>query len=233
MPANIFTNFYDMIYENFIDGGMYMLLVKGLGATLVIALFATIIGITLGVIVAIVKVLAASNKKLKIPEKICNLYITVFRGTPVMVQLLIWWLVILPNVPAIITAIIGFGVNSGAYVAEIVRAGIMGVDKGQTEAGRSLGLNAAQTMRRIVFPQAFKNMLPSLCNEFIALLKETSVAGYVGVMDLTRASSSIRAITYEPFPALFAVAIIYLVLVIILSKALGRIERKLRESDAR
>lgn len=233
MAANIFSDLYEIIYNNFIDRQFYMLLLQGLGTTLLIALFATLLGVVLGIIVAVIKVLAASNKKLKIPEKICNFYLTFFRGTPVMVQLLIWWLVILPSAPTMVTAIIGFGVNSGAYVAEIVRAGIMGVDKGQMEAGRSLGFNSTQTMKYIVFPQAFKNMLPALCNEFIALLKETSVAGYVGVMDLTRASSAIRSTTYDPFPSLIAVALIYLALVVVLTKLLGRVERKLRESDER
>lgn len=214
-----------------------MYILKGLGNTLVITLFATLIGIALGILVAVIKVLAMNNKKLKPLETICNGYLTFFRGTPIVVQLLLWYFVLLPvllpSLSETATAIIAFGINSGAYVAEIVRAGIMGVDKGQTEAGRSLGLNAAQTMRYIVFPQAFKNMLPALCNEFIALLKETSVVGYIGMQDLTKAGAVIRSQTYDAFPPLIIVAVIYLVLVILLTKALGRVERRLRESEQR
>lgn len=233
LPLNFFETIRESIYNNFIDGAMYKWLLSGLKTTLIITVFATLMGVILGIIVAVAKVLAVNNKKLKPIEVICNGYLTFFRGTPVMVQLLLWFLVIMPSVPSVITAIVGFGVNSGAYVAEIVRAGIMGVDKGQTEAGRSLGLSSYQTMRYIVFPQAFKNMLPALCNEFIALLKETSIVGYIGMIDLTKASSLIGSRSYDPFPPLIVVALVYLVLVVCLTKILGRIERRLRESDAR
>ncbi len=170
---------------------------------------------------------------LDIGERLCTLYITVIRGTPVMVQLLIIYYVIFASVqmPKLIVGILAFGLNSGAYVAEIVRSGIMAVDRGQTEAGRSLGLNYIQTMRYIVLPQALKNILPALGNEFIALLKETSIVGYIALMDLTRAGDIIRSRTYDAFMPLIAVALIYLAIVILLTRALDRLERRLRKSD--
>ena len=171
--------------------------------------------------------------KLKIADFFCRLYLTVIRGTPVVVQLLIIYFVIFGSVDIdkIIVAVIAFGINSGAYVAEIIRGGIMSIDKGQTEAGRSLGLSYSQTMNYIIIPQAFKNVLPALGNEFIVLLKETSVAGYIALHDLTKGGDIIRSQTYDAFLPLAAVAAIYLVVVICLSKLLGILERKLKRNE--
>lgn len=219
----------------FIEKSRYMLFVEGFQNTLIIALFATIIGVAIGVVVAILKVYCLQSGNLKPVNKLLGVYITVFRGTPIVVQLLIWYFVILRafDVSGVLAAIIAFGLNSGAYVSEIVRGGIMGVDVGQTEAGRSLGLTTGITMRYIVLPQAIKSVLPALGNEFIALLKETSVVGYIAVLDFTRAGNQIRAATYEPFFSLIFVAIVYLLLVVGISKILSIVERRLRKSDSR
>ncbi|MGI6093804.1 MAG: amino acid ABC transporter permease [Lachnospiraceae bacterium] len=210
-----------------------MYLVKGLGNTLIMTLLAVIIGIVLGFLIAIVRSTYDKTGKLKLLNGICKVYLTVIRGTPVMIQLLIMMYVVFGsvNVPKLLVAVIAFGVNSGAYVAEIVRSGIMSVDNGQMEAGRSLGLNYRQTMISIIMPQAFKNILPALANEFIVLLKETSICGYIGMMDLTKGGDIIRSRTYEAFMPLIAVALIYLVLVLALSALVGRLERRLRTSE--
>ncbi len=238
-----FPDLYNSFEKTFVTENRGLQLLKGLGVTLEITLFATILGIILGVVVAIVRSTYDNNlqgKKcrtlwdviLKILNSICNVYITVIRGTPVVIQLMIIYYVILAAMDdGTVAAIIAFGINSGAYVAEIVRSGIMSIDKGQFEAGRSLGLNYAQTMTSIILPQAFKNILPALGNEFIVLLKETSVSGYVTVCDITYVGNLIRSRTYEALFPLLTVAVIYLVIVLALSYGLKCFERRLRKSD--
>ena len=222
------------IYTCFVVQDRYMEIVRGLGNTLLITFFALLLGVAIGLVVALCKVTASENKKLKILDVIAEVYLTVIRGTPVVLQLMIWYFIILASAKnPIPVAILGFGINSGAYVAEIFRAGIQAVDSGQMEAGRSLGLSYAQTMRKIVLPQAFKNVLPALGNEFITLLKETSVAGYIAVHDLTRGAYNIRNATYSSFPPLIGAALIYLIIVMILTSLLSRLERRLRQSDYR
>ncbi|MDD4780523.1 MAG: amino acid ABC transporter permease [Tissierellia bacterium] len=224
-------NLINSINKTFIVDGRYKLFLSGIKNTIFIAFFAAIIGITIGLIVAIIKISAKNNKKLILIDKICGLYVTVIRGTPVVVQLLIMYFAIFVNVNnSVLVAIITFGINSGAYVAEIARAGIDSVDKGQMEAGLSLGLNRNKTMFFIVLPQAFKNILPALGNEFISLLKETAVAGYVPIIDLTKAGDIIRTRTYESTP-LYFVAICYLIMVVGLTTVQKIVERRLSESD--
>lgn len=222
------------IYTCFIDRDRYLEIVRGLGNTIIITFFALLIGIVIGLIVALCKVSAEKNKKLKFLDIIANVYLTVIRGTPVVLQLMIWFYIVLAFAKnPIPVAILGFGVNSGAYVAEIFRSGIQAIDKGQMEAGRSLGLSYTQTMRKIILPQAFKNVLPALGNEFIALLKETSVVGYISGHDLTRGAYNIRNATYSSFLPLVGAALIYLIIVMILTSLLSRLERRLRQGDYR
>lgn len=221
-------------FENsFIKDNNYVYLLKGLGNTLLIALFACIIGIILGFLIALVRVSYDKNKSLKVLNWFCKLYLTIIRGTPVMIQLLIMYYIIFSsvNVNKLLVAVIAFGLNSAAYVAEIFRSGIMSIDDGQFEAGRSLGLNFNQTMRFIIAPQAFKNVLPALGNEFIVLLKETSISGYIGLMDVTRGGDILRSITYDPFMPLLSVLVIYLLLVGLLSRQVGKLERRLRKNE--
>lgn len=220
-------------HKNFIEGDRYMHLVKGLGVTLLLTLLAALFGIFLGFVIAVIRCTNQMVGSLKLPNAICQLYLTIMRGTPVMVQLLILHFVIFSpmGIRPFVSAIICFGLNSGAYVAEIVRGGIMSIDKGQIEAGRSLGFNYVQTMVHFVVPQAFKAILPSLANEFITLLKESSVAFAIGLGDLTFGGNLIRSTTYSPFLPLLAVAVIYLVLVIILSKLVSLLERRLAKSE--
>ena len=228
----------------FIQDDRWKSLFQGLGNTLVITFFAVMIGIVLGAIVATVRTTYDKNngdmKKrnpvgfyiLSIANVICKLYLTVIRGTPVVVQLMIAYFIIFAtsnNSTAV--AVFAFGINSGAYVAEIIRGGIMSIDEGQFEAGRSLGFNYGQTMTYIIIPQVFKVVLPTLCNEFIVLLKETSVAGYVGIMDLTKAGDIIRGRTFSAFLPLLGVASIYLVMVVILTALVGCLERSLRKNE--
>ncbi|MGN0413357.1 MAG: amino acid ABC transporter permease [Lachnospiraceae bacterium] len=209
-----------------------MYLLKGLGNTFIITIFAVLIGVVLGFLVAIIRSTADKTGKLKVLDLICRAYLTIIRGTPVMIQLLIMFYVVFVNSNnKIFTAIMTFGINSGAYVAEIVRGGIMSIDNGQFEAGRSIGFNYPQTMYYIIMPQVFKNVLPALANEFIVLLKETSICGYIGLMDLTRGGDIIRSRTYEAFLPLIAVAIIYLVIVMVLTSLVRRLERRLRASE--
>ena len=219
--------------KNFIDGNRYMHLVRGLGVTLLLTLLAALFGIFLGFIIAIIRCTNQMTGSLTLPDAICKIYLTIMRGTPVMVQLLILHFVVFSpmGLKPFVSAIICFGLNSGAYVAEIVRGGIMSVDKGQIEAGRSLGFNYVQTMVNFVVPQAFKAILPSLANEFITLLKESSVAFAIGLGDLTFGGNLIRSTTYSPFLPLLAVALIYLILVMILSKFVSLLERRLAKSD--
>lgn len=226
-------DFADEFHRNFIEANRWMYLVQGLGTTLSITFLAALMGIFLGIIVALIRCTRQLTGKLKFLDAICQLYLAVTRGTPVMVQLLILFFVfLLPlNVDKFLAAVICFGLNSGAYVAEIVRGGIMSVDKGQIEAGRSLGFNYVQTMIHFVIPQAFKAILPSLANEFITLLKESSVAFYIGIADLTQGGLKIRSITYSNFMPLIAVAVIYLVLVLVMTKLVGILERRLAKSD--
>lgn len=229
---------------NFIDADRWQSMFEGLGNTLLIAFFAAILGLVIGIIVASVRTTYDLNSEslkrrggigyvlISIINEICKIYLTVIRGTPVVVQLLIGYFIIFATSKSgIMVAILVFGINSGAYVTEIFRGGIMSIDKGQFEAGRSIGFNYVQTMIHIIIPQVIKNVLPTLLNEFIALLKETSVAGYVGINDLTRAGDQIRGVTYSAFLPLFAVAAIYLLIVMILTKVVGRIERRLRKGD--
>ena len=236
--------FKEQFILNFIENDRWLSLVKGLGVTIQITFFALIIGVVIGIIVAAVRSTYDNNyetlsKKgglsfilLKIANIICHIYLTIIRGTPVVVQLMIMYFVIFAfSSDGVMIAILAFGINSGAYVAEIFRSGINSIDKGQFEAGRSLGFNYAQTMFHIILPQAFKNTLPTLCNEFIVLLKETSVAGYVGVTDLTKAGEIIRGRTFSAFMPLIAVALVYLVLVVILTKLTSKLERRLRKSE--
>ena len=222
----------EKLYDNFVKVSRYMYIVKGLGNTVVITLFAVMLGIILGFLIAVVRTSHDRNGGLTILNGLCQAYLTIIRGTPVMIQLLIIYYVILASVTnKILVAAIAFGLNSAAYVAEIVRSGIMSVEIGQFEAGRSLGLNYKQTMTSIILPQAVKNILPALLNEVISLLKETSISGYIGLMDLTKGGDIIRSNTYEAFLPLIAVAIIYLVIVMILSRCVSRLERRLRNNE--
>ncbi len=242
------TNYFASLAHDFetvfIAKDRYLQIVQGLLNTVKITAGALIIGVVIGVLVAAVRSSYDKNKEtlkmrggfgyiaLSILNGICKVYLTVIRGTPVVVQLMIAYFVIFVSVKdGVPIGIFAFGINSGAYVAEIFRGGIMAIDNGQFEAGRSLGFNYIQTMWYIVIPQMFKAVLPTLCNEFIALLKETSVAGYVGVMDLTKAGNSIAGVTYNYFLPLLTVAAIYLVVVMVLTALVARLERRLRRSD--
>ena len=217
-----------------IQDGRYKYILKGLANTLIMSVFAIIIGILFGLFIAIVRDNYKNNKKGKILNFLCSLYVTIIRGTPVVLQLMIIYYIILKSyeINILTVGIIAFGLNSAAYVSEIIRSGIESIDKGQMEAGRSLGFNYFQTMKYIILPQAIKNILPPLCNEFITLIKETSVAGYIGIMDLTKASDIIASRTYDYFFPLMFIAIIYLVLTLGLSKLVNKLERKLN-NDAR
>ncbi len=233
--ASFFTDLGDSFYENFIAEDRWMYLVNGLKNTLLITILAIIIGLILGFLVAVVRSTHDKTGKMKFLNFLCNVYLTVIRGTPVVVQLLIIYFVIFAsvNIDKTFVAVVAFGLNSGAYVAEIVRSGIMSIDNGQFEAGSSLGLSYTQTMISIILPQAFKNVLPALANEFIVLLKETSVAGYIAIEDLTKGGDIIRSQTYEPFLPLVAVAIIYLVIVMLLTRLVAMLERRLAKNDKR
>ena len=226
-------NFKNDFNANFIEEDRYMHILKGLGVTLLLTLCASVFGIVLGFVIAVIRCTNQMTGGLTLLNGISKLYLTIMRGTPVMVQLLILHFVVLSplGIKAFFSAIICFGLNSGAYVAEIVRGGIMSVDKGQIEAGRSLGFNYVQTMYQFIMPQAFKAILPSLANEFITLLKESSVAFAIGLGDLTFAGNLIRSRTYSPFLPLVTVALIYLAMVLILSGLVHRLERRLAKSD--
>ena len=234
----------DQFELTFIDGKRYKQLITGFQNTLKITFGALLIGIVIGIVIAAVRSTYDKNAEklrkkggigyilLSILNAICKLYLTVIRGTPVVVQLMIAYFIIFVSVrDGVPIGILAFGINSGAYVAEIFRGGIMSIDNGQFEAGRSLGLNYIQTMTHIIIPQMFKAVLPTLCNEFIALLKETSVAGYVGVVDLTKAGNAIAGRTYSYFMPLITVALVYLVIVIVLTKLVSILERRLRSSE--
>lgn len=225
--------FLQKLYDTFIVDNRWQYLTNGLKTTLIITLFAVMIGMLLGFLVAVIRATHDKTGRLKILNFISKIYLTVIRGTPVMVQLLIIYYVIFASVriDKTLVGILAFGINSGAYVAEIVRSGIMSIDNGQFEAGASLGLNYTKTMLYIIIPQAFKNVLPALANECIVLLKETSVAGYIALEDLTKGGDIIRSVTYEAFLPLIAVALIYLIIVVGLSSLVGRLERRLKKSD--
>lgn len=226
-------SFSEKFHQNFIEDNRYMYLLKGLGNTIVITIFALLIGIVFGSFLAIVRTTHDRNGGLNILNALAKVYLTVIRGTPTMVQLLIIYYVVFAstNVSKVFVAIIAFGLNSAAYVAEVVRSGIMSVDQGQFEAGRSLGLPYHKTMRLIIIPQAFKNILPALGNELITLLKETSISGYIGLVDLTKGSDIIRSVTYEAMMPLGMVALIYLCLVLVLTMLVNKLERSLRKNE--
>ncbi len=221
-------NWFNQLNETFIETEGYKFLLEGFLNTLIITLGALVVGVLIGSLIAMVKFFAEGNPKLKIAEKICDLYVTVIRGIPVVVLLLIFYFIILKSSEGVVVAILTFGINSGAYMAELIRSGINAVDKGQMEAGRSLGMSKMQAMRKIIFPQAIRYILPAIGNEMIALLKETSVAGYVAVIDLTRAGNLIRNNTFDAVNPLLLVALVYLGLVILLTALLRKFERRLQ-----
>lgn len=229
MIAEIFNNFNKAIFVK----ERYKFILTGIKNTLAISLISVIIGVVIGIVVAIINSYNKETKKAKIISKICKLYVSIIRGTPVLLQLMIIYYVVFKdvrNINLILVASLGFGINSGAYVSEIIRAGIESIDKGQMEAGRSLGLGYFQTLKLIILPQAIKNILPAIGNEFITLVKETSVAGYIGVMDLTKASDIIASRTYDYFCPLIIVAIIYWIIVLGLTKILKIFERRLKNA---
>ena len=229
----MWNQFVDTFTRNFIDGGNWHYIAEGLLNTIKITFFAVLLGIVIGLIVGTIRSTYDKTHKLKALNFLCNIYLTVIRGPPVLVQLLIIYYVIFASVriDKVLVAVLAFGINSGAYVAEIFRSGILSIDNGQFEAGRSLGFNYPQTMWYIVMPQAFKNVLPALCNEFIALLKETSIAGYIGIQDLTKGGDIIRSRTYSAFMPLLAVAALYLIIVLIFTQLIKILERRLRQSE--
>ena len=225
------TAWLEKLNETFIVSGGYRYITEGFKNTIIITLGALIIGVVIGSLIAIIKYFAEESPGLKPLAILCDLYTTVIRGIPITVLLLIFYLIILVTASDLTVAILAFGINSGAYMAELIRSGIQAVDKGQMEAGRSLGMSRAQTMRRVIFPQAIRYILPAIGNEMIALLKETSVAGYVTIVDLTRAGNLIRNNTYDALNPLFLVALIYLTLVVALTGLLGALEKKLAKND--
>ena len=217
----------------FVDNGATEWWLTGLKTTLLVTVIALCIGVVLGLLIALIRSTHEQTGKLKLLNIVARVYLTIIRGTPSMIQILFFYSVIFAtvNLNNIVIGGIAFGINSGAYVAEIFRSGIMSVDKGQTEAGRSLGLNGWQTMRLIVLPQALKTALPSLCNEFIVLIKETSVLAYIALTDLTKAADYIRSRTFSPFTSYIVSALLYLVVISIFTKLVGKLERRLRASD--
>lgn len=231
--GQFFARWLAQLETTFVEKQRYLLLVDGLKNTLIITAGALVIGVVIGSLVAMIKYCGQDSRLLRPLCWVCNVYTTVIRGVPVVVQLLIFYFLILKSSDGLVVGIVTFGINSGAYVAELVRSGIAAVDPGQMEAGRSLGLSRLQSAWHIVLPQAMKNILPAIGNEMIALLKETAVAGYVAVQDLTRAGNLIRNNTYDSFNPLMLVAVVYLVLVIGMTQLLGLLERRLRRSDKR
>ena len=240
--AEAFAKLKESFIFNFIEGARWKYITNGLLVTLKVTFFALLLGIAIGVVVAMIRSSYDQTKDEMQPgfgktlmtglNNLARLYLTVIRGTPVVVQLLIGYFVIFVSTTnTVFVASMVFGINSGAYITEIIRGGIMSIDPGQFEAGRSIGFNYIQTMRHIIIPQAFKNVLPSLANEFIALLKETAVCGYIGLMDLTKGGDVIRGRTFSAFMPLIAVALIYLRLVIFFSWLIGKLERRLRSSE--
>ena len=230
-----FSTLKENFYNDFIVDDRWRWLLEGLGVTLQVTLMASLLGIMIGLVLALIKVSQLHGRKIPVLSQLADAYVLVIRGTPAVVQLLIIYYVIFASVAIdkVLVAALAFGLNSGAYVAEIFRAGIQSVDRGQMEAGRSLGLGYGKTMQKIILPQAVKNTLPALFNELITLLKETAVAGYIAVADLTRAGDLIRARTFDPLLPLLAVALIYLIIVVLLTQVMNRIERRLAKSDQR
>lgn len=222
-----FQNWLDTLYNTFIVGERYKMLLEGLGNTVIITLGALVIGVLIGTLIAVIKYFAEDVAALKPFAWVCDTYVTIIRGIPVTVLLLIFFFVIFTSADGVFTAILTFGINSGAYMAELIRSGINAVDAGQMEAGRSLGMSKLQAMYKIVFPQAVRYILPAIGNELIALLKETSVAGYVAVVDLTRAGNLVRNNTYDAFNPLLVVALTYLLIVVVLTRLLKLAERRL------
>lgn len=229
----MWENLSAKFYLNFIVDDRWKYIVDGLKVTLTVTFFAVLLGIVIGFVIGVIRSTYDRTHKLKFLNFLCNIYLTIIRGTPVVVQLMIIYFVIFGNsrIDKVPVAILAFGINSGAYVAEIFRSGILSIEIGQMEAGRSLGFNYLQTMWYIVMPQAFKNVLPTLCNEFITLLKETSVSGYIALQDLTKGGDIIRSRTFSAFMPLIAVAIIYLALVMIFTYFVKCLERRLRQSE--
>ena len=238
----MFEAFKEGFIRTFIRDNRYKVFLQGFRNTIVITIFAAVIGIILGIVVSLIHSLAhsARDRKKKTPgayilyvlDKLCAAYVALMRGTPLAIQLMIMTFIIMGGFPnKVLVCCIAFGVNSGAYVSEVIRGGIASVDYGQTEAGRSLGISELGTLRLIVLPQAIKNILPAMCNEGIAVLKETSICGLISVVDLTRAGDLIRSRTMSPYFTLITVAIIYFILVFGLSKAVKRLERRLAQSD--
>ena len=218
----------------FLEGDRWKLYVNGLGVTLQVSLFAAILGVAIGTIVALMKLSVKKDGKRSVFSVIAQIYIDIIRGTPSVLQLLIMWFVVMKGSKnGVLIAVHTFGINSGAYVSEIMRAGIQAVDHGQMEAGRSLGLSKGQTMRYIILPQAIKNVLPPIGNEFIVLLKETAIVGYVSLSDLTRTASQVSSRTFEAFMPLIGAAVIYFIIIKILSKLIEKLERRLRKGDHR
>lgn len=229
-----FEKVLHMFQVAFLEKDRWKLYLEGLGVTIEIAFFAAILGLVIGTALALMKLSVSRNGKKTVWTVLANIYIDVIRGTPSVLQLLIMWFIIFANSKnGVMVAVLSFGINSGAYVAEIVRAGILAVDQGQMEAGRSLGLSKAQTMLHIIMPQAVKNILPPIGNEFIVLLKETAIVGYVSLTDLTRTANQIVSRTYEAFMPLIGAAVIYFVIIKLLTILLGYLERGLRKSDNR
>ena len=226
-------SWFDKLHQTFIEGDRYLWILDGLKNTLIITFGALIIGVLIGSIIAITKYFCEGNKKLRILSFICDIYTTVIRGIPITVLLLMFFYIILVSADGVTVAIIAFGINSGAYMAELIRSGINAVDKGQMEAARSLGMSKSQAMAKIIFPQAIKNILPAIGNECIALLKETSVAGYVAIVDVTRAAANIRNKTFDAVNPIILLALVYLVMVVIMTYLLSILERRLRKSDGK
>lgn len=226
-------NLHHQFNRYFVDNGATEWWLTGLKTTLLVTVLALCIGVVLGLLIALIRSTHEQTGKLKLLNIVARVYLTIIRGTPSMIQILFFYSVIFAtvNLNNIVIGGIAFGINSGAYVAEIFRSGIMSVDKGQTEAGRSLGLNSAQTMRLIIIPQAFKNVLPALINEMIVLLKETAIIGYIGTIDITKAATLVQSRTYDALIPLLSAAIFYLILVMILTYFMGKLERRLRKSD--
>ena len=227
-------NWLDKLQQTFLEDNRYMWLVEGLGNTLVITFGALFIGVIIGTLVAVTKYYCEGNKKLWFVNWLCDLYTTVIRGIPMTVLLMLFFFVIFASArDGVPIAIAAFGINSGAYMAELIRSGINAVDKGQMEAARSLGLSKGQAMAKVIMPQAVKYILPAIGNECIALLKETSVAGYVAVVDVTKAATNIRNKTYDSVNPIVVLALVYLTMVVALTWLLTILERRLRKSDAR
>ena len=226
-------SWFDKLHETFIEGERYLWLIDGLKNTIIITLCALFIGVLIGTVIATTKYFCEGNKKLRIFSWLCDTYTTVIRGIPITVLLLAFFYIILVSADGVTVAIIAFGINSGAYMAELIRGGINAVDKGQMEAARSLGLSKGQAMAKIIFPQAIKNILPAIGNECIALLKETSVAGYVAIVDITRAATNIRNKTFDAVNPIILLALIYLVIVVGMTKLLAVLEKRLNRSDKR